>query len=172
MEIIPHGRNVLATLFTGMGVEVGVERAVFSKIICQKSSGVNLYGVDPLEPYGDYRQHVSKERMDEFYKEVLEKMKPYNYVHIRKYSLDAVHEFPDESLDFVYIDANHSYESAKADIEAWAKKVKPGGIVSGHDYVDRKDFGVKQAVNEYVETHDKKLTIWSGDKSPSWMFLK
>jgi uncharacterized Rossmann fold enzyme len=65
-------------------------------------------------------------------------------------SLEAARHIPDDSLDFVFIDADHSYEACKADILAWLPKIKPSGFISGHDY-DNPDFpmwGVKQAVTE------------------------
>ncbi len=60
---------------------------------------------------------------------------------------------PTDSMDFVYIDARHDYESVLEDLNAWFDKVKPGGIFAGHDYVDgmlaQGDFGVKSAVDEF-----------------------
>ena len=56
-------------------------------------------------------------------------------------------------MDFVYIDARHDYESVLEDLNAWFHKVKPGGILAGHDYADgmlpQGDFGVKSAVDEF-----------------------
>lgn len=52
------------------------------------------------------------------------------------------------SLDFVFIDASHDYESVKADIAAWTPKVKPGGMVLGHDWNPERFPGVIQAVTE------------------------
>lgn len=49
-------------------------------------------------------------------------------------SVAAAAEVADGSLDFVFIDAFHSYESASADIRAWTPKVRPGGFVTGHDW--------------------------------------
>jgi len=57
-------------------------------------------------------------------------------------------QFEPESLVMVYLDANHSYEAVKADLNAWFDKVKSGGIISGHDYLSE-EYGVKQAVNEF-----------------------
>ena len=70
---------------------------------------------------------------------------------IRKSSFDAVNDFEDESIDIVFIDANHSYESVKNDIDLWLPKVKTGGVLSGHDY-SISFFGVIQAVNEKMGT--------------------
>jgi uncharacterized Rossmann fold enzyme len=68
----------------------------------------------------------------------------------RKTSKEAAKLIPDESLDFVFIDADHSYEGCKADIDAWLPKVKRGGLVAGHDYENTEfpKFGVKKAVDE------------------------
>lgn len=53
----------------------------------------------------------------------------------------------DNSLDFIFIDADHEYESVKKDIRAWTPKLKKGGMLSGHDY----DFpDVERALNELI----------------------
>ncbi len=69
-----------------------------------------------------------------------------------KPSVEAARLIPDGSLDFVFIDADHSYEACKADVLAWLPKVKPSGFISGHDY-DNPGFpmwGVKRAVEEVL----------------------
>lgn len=170
-------RNDLAKRFKGVGVEVGVERAIFSEVICKTNPGIVLYGVDPLKAYKGYREHVTQNKLDGFAQEIKERMKDFDFTLIRKFSMDAVTSFADESLDFVYIDANHDYQHAREDMTAWAKKVKKGGIVSGHDYIRRKGqahlFAVVDAVNDYVkENNIKELFIFRGDRSPSWMFIK
>lgn len=56
------------------------------------------------------------------------------------------------SLDFVYIDDDHTYEGAKTSIEAWLPKVREGGIIAGHDYSLHGHYaGVRQAVDELAE---------------------
>jgi hypothetical protein len=92
-------------------------------------------------------------------------MKPLekHYFPLKISSLDAVKKFRDESLDFVFIDASHEYEDVKKDIEAWLPKVKPGGILAGHDYHgDENDWfpGVKQAVNESLTEFDCSEICW------------
>ena len=56
-------------------------------------------------------------------------------------------KFPDESIDFLFIDADHSYEAVKKDLELWYPKVKHGGVISGHDYTE--PCGVKMAVDAF-----------------------
>ena len=52
----------------------------------------------------------------------------------RMTSLEAVKKFADESLDFIFIDAEHTYEGVKEDLNAWYSKIKQGGLISGHDF--------------------------------------
>jgi len=93
-------------------------------------------------------------------------------------SLKAAEQFEDNSLDWVYIDADHRYESVKKDLEAWWPKVREGGIMSGHDF-DRitpdKDpslFGVKKAVVEFFgegcfdTTNERNYNSWYITKLP------
>jgi predicted O-methyltransferase YrrM len=83
-------------------------------------------------------------------------------VIIARPSVEAAENFDDNSMDFVFLDADHSYESVKADITAWWPKIKPGGWLCGHDYggwlvvkrggkETKQYFGVKQAVDEFAE---------------------
>ena len=67
---------------------------------------------------------------------------------IRLSSLDAVNQYPNRSLDFVFIDASHEYNDVKKDILSWYPKIKKGGFIAGHDYTTFD--GVKQAVDELI----------------------
>jgi hypothetical protein len=77
---------------------------------------------------------------------------PNRAVIIKDYTTEAAKQVEDESLDFVFIDADHSYEGVMRDVQAWAPKVRKGGIVFGHDiHFDT----VKRAVNElYGDTYN------------------
>ncbi len=85
---------------------------------------------------------------------------------VRKLSMDALNDVPD--VDVVYIDANHVEKYASQDIEAWSKKVKVGGLVSGHDY-ESKWPGVKLAVDKFVARNGVELKL-VGDTV--WYFVK
>lgn len=69
------------------------------------------------------------------------------------HDLEAVKNYPDASLDFFFLDAEHFYESTKASLLAWLPKMKPGSIFAGHDYTDQFP-GVQQAVNEVLAGRD------------------
>lgn len=80
------------------------------------------------------------------------------YIHaLREESVKAASIFKDEVCDFVYIDADHSYEAVKADIEAWLPKVKVGGVLAGDD---RTAGGVAQALAELLPEHEIDGVNW------------
>lgn len=54
-----------------------------------------------------------------------------------------------ESLDFVYLDGSHQHKAVERDLGAWYRKVKPGGLLAGHDYDGR--FSVKDVVDPFAE---------------------
>jgi hypothetical protein len=62
-----------------------------------------------------------------------------------------VGEFPDRSLDFVYLDGDHRFGAVQADLACWTPKVRVGGILSGDDFFRHR--GVSQAVRAYVDAH-------------------
>lgn len=69
-------------------------------------------------------------------------------VIMRMFSHEAVLKIKDASLDFVFIDGDHSYAGVKKDIKLWLPKVKKGGWIGGHDYNHPRLPGVKKAVDE------------------------
>lgn len=92
--------------------------------------------------------------------------------------------FDDNTFDLVYIDADHTYESVKYDLNFWYPKIKSGGIFAGHDYceyyieVSKTRFGVVDAVNEFVKEnnlYDKFHVTKKGspeDYWKSWVIFK
>lgn len=67
-------------------------------------------------------------------------------------SVKASKQFADNSIDFLFLDAGHEYEDLFTDIDAWYSKVKPGGIVAGHDYYPENPSwgGVYAAMNDML----------------------
>lgn len=61
-------------------------------------------------------------------------------------SVAAAQQFADRSLDFVYIDGDHSFAGCQRDIIAWAPKIRVGGMLAGHDYYNSPPFEVRKAV--------------------------
>ena len=83
----------------------------------------------------------------------VENMKPVEgrYTAVKNTSVEAAKLYTDASLDFVFIDAAHDYDSVKADIQAWLPKIKPGGWIGGHDYTWNE--GIRRACHELLPTH-------------------
>ena len=131
----------------GTGVELGTFKGEFSKKILDNWSG-SLFMVDvwrPLsqEEYDDQSNHANHA---DAYSVAMDNTREHaERAHMLRCKGEiAANLFPDGSLDFVYIDANHTYEAVTEDIALWYPKVKKGGILAGHDYVKlRYDEGVK-----------------------------
>lgn len=81
-------------------------------------------------------------------------------------SVEAAQRLDDESLDFVFIDADHSYGAVCEDIAAWAPKVRKRGILCGHDYssvlAGGRPNGVQRAVDEYAASIEVEITLREG----------
>ena len=170
------------------GAEIGVDEGNYSKLICDTNPQLKLYAVDPWLKYDEYREYIDQRHMDRVYdycvKRMSNEIKEGRYVVIRKKSMDALADIPDESLDWVYIDANHEGEYPYQDITEWAKKVRKGGIVSGHDFVRVRvlNFTIKDALEKYTKEHNIHPLFILGwharqkgvvrDRTRSWLFVK
>ena len=93
---------------------------------------------------------------------------------IRKESDFASTLFADESLDFVYIDADHREEFVRKDIELWFPKLKKGGVISGHDYGRgiEEDFdfrGLTKVVDEFSKSLNQEVKVFC---DTSWAIVK
>jgi predicted O-methyltransferase YrrM len=149
-----------------VGAEVGVLRGDYSAILCEANPELKLFCIDSWG-YGEKKR---REYHLQAYEIAKKKLAPYHTTILYKLSMEAVLDFDDESLDFVYIDANHRPDFVREDIREWTKKVKKGGIVSGHDYHG----DVAGVVDEYVRNNNLELfvTEQKSDKALSWWFIK
>jgi hypothetical protein len=184
------------------GAEIGVSKGRYSKWLFSIIKKLKLFCVDPWAVYDGYVElHDPKGQplYDGYFEETKKRLEGKNAVFIRKFSMDAVNDFRDNSLDFVFIDGNHTFEYVIDDIAAWSKKVRKGGIISGHDYwnsiendrlykigldrheptdlIDRmKLCQVKDAVNAWTKAN--QINPWfitsanDLDRFPSWFYIK
>jgi len=158
----PRNRIELAEMFNKLkfkaGAEIGVADGRYSEILCQKIPGVKLYCIDPWSTYENWRNEIHQESAYIKAKYRLEKYP--DATLIRKTGTEASFEIEDESLDFVFIDGDHHFDYVMEDILVWNRKVKKGGVVSGHDYFHFGDSGIIEAVNCYTSVNklDLKLT--------------
>lgn len=119
-----------------VGAEIGVYKGAFMELFCK--AGLQMFAVDPWQSYdGAGRTPKLQKRQDFLYGHTQRVLAPYPDCQIvRQTSMEAVRNFEDNSLDFVYIDGNHAFPYIAQDIYEWSRKVRSGGVVSGHDYFD------------------------------------
>lgn len=154
-DLIKH----FAKLGFTTGAEIGVATGAFSEAMLQTIPNLKLYCIDTWHHYRGNPWAGSKERNKKNFEIATEKLTKYNAKIMREMSMEAVKKFEDESLDFVYIDANHSFDYVMADLIEWSKKVKIGGIVSGDDYYHFRKAGVIEAVDAYTKAHNIKFNL-------------
>ena len=124
----------------GRAVEVGVSQGAYSARLLSAWRGRELVSVDPWEGADEVAEQARR---------LLARFGAHSTIW-RTTSLEAARRIEDASLDFVYIDAQHDYDSVRQDLEAWYEKVHPGGILAGHDYFDRAGKRVKSAVDDFM----------------------
>lgn len=161
----------------GRGVEVGVKQGEFSQTLLDLWRGRELISVDPWAeaPTGAYIDvaNVSQSIHDAFYSEALERLArfgPRSSVW-RQTGRAAAERVAEASLDFVYLDARHDRHSVAEDLAVWYPKVRPGGLMAGHDYLDGRleegEFGVRSAVDEFFGS--RNLAVHSTFSDPPWL---
>ena len=167
---LPIDRTGMVKLWRKFGyqvaVEVGVSKGRFSKTICQVNPSIKLYGIDPWNAYEGYVERKGargQEALDRHYEEAQARLAPFNCELIKGFSPQAATLFQDGELDAVFIDGNHSFSYAVADIAAWTQKVRVGGMICGHDYWNSADgFGYKRLpIEQFIKglTRQEELRV-------------
>jgi predicted O-methyltransferase YrrM len=166
--------------FVEVGSWMGQSTCYMGEQIKNSPKNIKFYAVDTW---------AGSEELD--HKNAIDRLKKYNFTlfEVFKYhlsecgvsnyvtplqttSLEAASQFEDNSLDFVHIDASHDYDNVLADICAWYPKVKPGGFITGDDYVSNWG-GVIQAVKEYFTGKSiSLLDRQDGTISKVWLHQK
>jgi hypothetical protein len=162
IEIPNVGRwNELTQLWTGLGytrgAEIGIERGHFSKQQFQTNPNLHLLCVDPWLAYDGYREHVSQPKLDAFFEETVDRLAPYSKTIMRMTSEQAASAVPNRSLDYVYLDGNHGLLYVIQDLYLWLPKIRKGGMIAGHDYIQRRrgkynaEVHVVEALHAYTQ---------------------
>jgi hypothetical protein len=178
------------------GVEVGTLRGEFSKALLSRWKDGTLFMVDVWRKIDDY---IDTNNNDEDSGVIVDCIKNISKFADRAHMMRMPSEvacklFSDDSLDFVYLDANHSYDGFMTDFNNWFPKVKKGGLIAGHDYMmihwydgkfldNNKDkaiysgdnflgnFGVNTAIDEIIKKYDVKINF-TPELFSSWYFIK
>lgn len=143
-------------------VEIGVWRGEFSKILLEELAPSHLYLIDPWAVQDDGAGGASlaggqdKLRMDGIHDHVQNafaaQIAAGTVSIIRDYSAPALGKFADGSVDFVYLDGDHSFDGVLADLRAAHEKLRAGGIVMMDDYHQKGWWGdgVIRALNTFL----------------------
>ena len=167
-------RKQFAHLINHLGyktaVEVGIFEGNFSILLLENTALEKLYCVDSwLQKY--MRPRVDAKKIQATSLNRLQAHKDRVEI-LNMDSLEAAKQIEDESIDFIYIDADHRYEPVKADLNAWWPKVKTGGCLAGHDYKNiYPKKRVKEAVDEFFGGENNvNHTLLDGCRS--WWVIK
>jgi len=139
------GKLLTSLKIRGPAAELGVRKGDFTTMLLSKWAGATHYvQVDvwaPLENYVDkanvkqsaqnnYRRQASKHLQDM----VGKRGGDLKGTQCRNFTTACARNFPDSYFAFVYVDARHDYLGVMHDLGAWWPKVRPGGVMAGHDY--------------------------------------
>lgn len=134
------------------GVEVGVRHGDCAEFLCRNNPKLSLTLVDPYPPYMDVGYEFTEEEQLKIKKGAAKRLKYYAVTWVYEDSTKIAPLLENESLDFVFIDACHEYENVTVDIAQWYPKIRPGGLLCGHD-IDMT--GVNKAVTEFAAKLNK-----------------
>jgi Methyltransferase domain/galactosyl transferase GMA12/MNN10 family/Glycosyl transferase family 2 len=157
----------------GCGVEVGVQLGLFSEHLLEHWHGRRLISVDPwlaadADEYVDIA-NVPQHLQDERFAATCERLARFGARSSvwRMTGMEACKRTAPGTLDFVYLDARHDYDTVKLELDAWYDKLRPGGVFAGHDYLDghipEGIFGVRSAVNEFFAKLGLEVHATSAD---------
>ena len=161
------------------GAEIGVFGGKLSEHLLRNCSNLTLYmvdrwkGITPNSPYNQADGGVPgvKNVTMQKYRWLARKRTIFasgRRFLLRGESVDIAKNFKDESLDFVFIDANHYYEGVFSDLKSWYPKVRNDGLISGHDIDNPCDtenlWGVRDAVTDFMKEKcpQTKLELGNG----------
>ena len=143
--------------FVEVGVWKGMSACYMAVEIINSGKDIKFDCVDTwefVETSNEIGEHEFENLFNIFQKNI-EPVKN-NIGIVKSLSWDGAKNYEDGSLDFVFIDAAHDYESVTKDLNSWFPKIKIGGIISGHDY--RPHMGVYPAVNNFFKDYTVNQT--------------
>lgn len=122
------------------------------ELINKPLNNFNFYCVDTWQGAEEHQEYeiIKQNQLQDIFTNNMMPVEKY-YTPIKSFSHSAAKDFKDNSIDFCYVDADHSYEGVMKDLEAWWPKVKSGCYFGGDDYTKGWP-GVQQAVNDFFKS--------------------
>ena len=157
-----------------VGLELGVWTGENFANILQQCPGIKtLYGMDPYLPYQDWNRPITQEMIDDVKRQSMENIKLSGYEDKVQFlfttAKDGLQLIEDGSLDFIFVDGDHSYENAKHDISNYYSKVRSGGLFSGHDFSLP---GVTKALKEFITEAGIDTKFLNFTANDVWLWYK
>jgi len=178
MKIIKTRNDLLDLLPKNLKIaELGIFQGQFSKIILEKMHPSELFLVDifPTEMVSGDKDgnNIISVDLEKMYTKIVDEFKNSEVVKVVKsHTVDFLNSLKDEYLDVVYIDADHSYEAVKKDLEFSFKKIKNNGIIMGHDYTNGMFPEVVRAVDEFCKKYNLNIEYLTEDGCPTYLIYK
>jgi len=143
--------------------ELGVDRGGFSELILKIATPQKLHLIDVWEG-GRYHDGLNNIVETKFKNEIDKGLVEMNI----GFSTEVLLDFPDNYFDWVYLDTDHTYKTTKDELALLKLKVKPGGIIAGHDYtignwVEHNRYGVIEAVNEFCVNENWEIIFLTAE---------
>ncbi len=175
VQLLPEG---------GVGVEIGVAEGNFAEVLLTRAGRLHL--IDPWEHQVDPAyladpSNVDQAEADHRYATARTRFASASeagrvVIH-RAYSDDVAQDFPDQSLDWVYIDGAHHFEACLADLRNYLPKIKPDGLILGHDYASHSaaksmGFDVVEAVNQFVRDGAVEMIVLTYEPYPTYVLAR
>ena len=155
------------------GIEIGVRHGDNAEYLLTTFPQLQLVLVDPYAPYQDIEHLYTKEEQDSICEKAHERLIPFKdrVTWERMTSLEAAAKYKELKLtiDFCFIDGEHTYSACKADIAAWRPLVKKNGIIAGHDFSLEP---VKLAIRDTFQEAAEGFMVWSHPASDVWGWFK
>jgi hypothetical protein len=146
LSIVGHSQvigNLILNHSIKIMAEVGVYKGENMRTILRSEASKQLteyVGIDPWAVNEDHMTNSTPERWDDMYFNVVKYLPWFKQLRLIRFPSEKVAPlYWDGYFDMVYIDGDHHYESVIKDIKTWLPKVKKGGIIAGHDYVESPD---------------------------------
>ena len=160
--------------FVELGCWKGRSTAFMGVEIVNSRKAIEFWAVDHWKGSDEKAQHddedVAAGRLFDVFKANIEPVK--HVVNILECdSAEAATHFGDASVDFVYVDASHTYEAVKRELQAWWPKLKPGAVLAGDDWLMQEPsgaWGIQQAVNEFAREHLLRFEVFPGEPNKYW----
>jgi predicted O-methyltransferase YrrM len=161
------------SVFVEVGCFMGKSTSCMALYIKESGKNISFYAIDHWEGSEEHQEHYSDKNLWEIFEENMVKYELTKYIiPIKKTSVDASKLFPDESIDFLHLDASHDYDNVIEDIKSWAPKIKKNGIMTGDDFDIKYWPGVVRAVVDSFEGQNIRLINKPNETGNIWVYYK